>query len=94
MEEYLTIKEVSVLLKVTPKTVQNKMTNGTFIKGIHYFSPKGIGPRFKWSAVVCWLEGNEKPTAPKDEDGIPMARGYLMGEPSKKPYFPLDKGSI
>ncbi len=71
------------------------MSNDVFKRGIHYFSPKWISPRFKWSAVVCWLEGNEKPTAPKDEDGIPMARGYLMGEPSiEKTLLSLDKDSI
>jgi len=82
LEEYLTIKEVSVLLKVTPKTIKNKMANGTFRRGVHYFSPKGIGPRFKWSAIVAWLEETEREerkAAAGDEDGIPMARGYYLG---------------
>lgn len=32
------------------------MASGVFRKGVHYFSPKGLGSRFKWSAVVAWLE--------------------------------------
>lgn len=59
MEEYLTIAELSVRLKIAPKTVKNKMSAGIFRKGVHYFSPAGLGPRFKWSAVVAWLEQSE-----------------------------------
>ena len=80
-EEYLTISELSSRLKLEPKTVKNKMANGTFLKGIHYFSPKGLRPRFKWSAVVAWLEASEheKAEAIDDGDGIPMAKGYYLG---------------
>ena len=79
LEEYLTIAEVAVRLKVTPKTVKNKMAAGIFTKGIHYFSPAGLSPRFKWSALVAWLEGAGDSLTQKDEDSIPMARGYRLG---------------
>src|SRR5215831_1917593 len=58
-EEYLTIAEVAARLKVTPKTVRNKMASGVFRKGQHYVRPKGLGTRFKWGAVVAWLEQEE-----------------------------------
>ena len=83
-EEYLTISEVAVRLKVTPKTVRNKMASGVFCKGVHYVRPNGLGTRFKWGAVVAWLEQEE--TRTPEEDAIPMARGYQLGEPSKKDY--------
>ena len=73
-EEYLTIDELSDRLKIKPKTIKNKMAAGIFQKGIHYFSPKGIGPRFKWSAVQAWLEGGES----QEGCGIPMRRGYNL----------------
>ena len=79
-EQYLTIGEVADRLKVKPKTIKNKMVNGTFIKGVHYFSPSGIGPRFKWSAIVTWLEQSENPQPSNGADRIPMARGYNLGE--------------
>ncbi len=79
-EEYLTIAELSSRLKVEPKTVRNKMANGTFTKGVHYFSPKGIRPRFKWSAIVAWLEEKEEETTQEGNGAIPMARGYYLGE--------------
>ena len=79
-EEYLTIDELAARLKLKPKTVKNKMVNGTFIKGIHYFSPDGLRPRFKWSAVVAWLEQTEHPHPSNGADRIPMARGYNLGE--------------
>ena len=78
MEEYLTITELSARLKIKPKTIKNKMAAGIFRKGVHYFSPHGLGPRFKWSAVVAWLE-TEAPTTPQSCDRIPMARGYMLG---------------
>jgi hypothetical protein len=79
-EEYLTIKELSARLKLKPKTVKNKMVSGIFRKGIHYFSPPGLGPRFKWSAVVVWLEQSLEPVTERDDDSIPMARGYQLGK--------------
>jgi hypothetical protein len=85
-EEYLTISEVAACLKLTPKTVRNKMASGVFRKGLHYFSRPGMGPRFKWSAVVSWLEQAQKETPDEALDAIPMARGYKLGEPSKKDY--------
>ena len=72
-EEYLTVEELAARLKLARKTVLNKMSAGIFLKGVHYFSPQGIGPRFKWSAVQDWLEG--KP--PQQEAGIPMRAGYF-----------------
>src|SRR5215510_1419785 len=84
-EEYLTISEVAARLKVAPKTVRNKMASGVFRKGTHYIRPKGLGTRFKWGAVVAWLEQDE--TGTPEEDSIPMARGYRLGEPSKKTKF-------
>jgi hypothetical protein len=66
-EEYLTIAELADRLKLKSKTVQNKMGDGTFRKGVHYFSPSGIGPRFKWSAVVEWLEGEDSGIALEDD---------------------------
>jgi hypothetical protein len=79
VEEYLTISEVAARLKVKPKTIKNKMGVGIFRKGVHYFSPDGLGPRFKWSAVVGWLESSQSATQHAEEDSIPMARGYQLG---------------
>jgi hypothetical protein len=88
MDEYLTIQEVAEKLKVKPKTIKNKMALGIFQQGIHYFSPKGLGPRFKWSAVIAWLEQTQEATTVSDGDSIPMPRSYRLREPWTK------KGSI
>lgn len=86
-KEYLTIEEVANRLSWEEKTVKNKMEVGIFRKGVHYFSPRGIRPRFKWSAVVAWLEETDRRDAGKaaretisSVDAIPMARGYLLGQ--------------
>ena len=89
-KEYLTINELALRLSLSPKTIKNKMVNGIFIKGVHYFSPDGMGPRFKWSAVVTWLEAveQEQAKATDNSDGIPMAKGYFLGEFSAKNNLP------
>jgi hypothetical protein len=90
-EDYLTIKELSMRLKLEPKTIKNKMASGIFRKGVHYFSPQGMRPRFKWSAIVAWLEEKDKAAADQPTDDIPMARGYLLGHRrQKKLSAPLD----
>ena len=81
-EEYLTIEELSARLKLKPKTVKNKMAAGIFRKGVHYFSPVGLGPRFRWSSVVQWLEQSQQPAIESDGESIPMARGYALGKPN------------
>jgi hypothetical protein len=92
IEEYLTIRELSDRLKLSPKTVKNKMAAGIFQKGVHFFSPKGLGPRFKWSAVVAWLEESQEPASESDDDSIPMPRSYRSKEPcTKKIGINLDK---
>jgi hypothetical protein len=80
IEEYLTISELAARLKIKPKSVKNKMAAGIFQKGVHFFSPKGLGPRFKWSAVVAWLEQSQATTNDSDADSIPMPRSYRLKE--------------
>jgi hypothetical protein len=87
MEEYLTISEVAARLKISPKTLRNKMAAGVFCKGVHYVRPNGLGTRFKWGAVVAWLEQEDTGTPDVPVDAIPMARGYELGEPRKKTNF-------
>ncbi len=84
MEEYLKIAEVAARLKIKPKTIKNKMASGIFRRGVHFFSPVGLGPRFKWSAVVAWLEQSQDPATASDDDSIPMARGYRLKDPCTK----------
>src|SRR5437762_1637729 len=88
-EEYLTVAEVAARLKLNPKTVRNRMYDGTWRRGEHWFSRPGIGPRFRWSALVRWLEGGAGqgrddglaygPDIPRDRprrilvDGVPSA---------------------
>jgi hypothetical protein len=90
-KEYLSISELARRLSWEEKTVKNKMEEGIFQKGVHYFNPRGIRPRFKWSAIVAWLEETDRQAKqspvgsnPQSGGAIPMARGYLLGEPRLK----------
>jgi len=69
-DEYLTISEVADRLRVSPKRVRNLMAAKVFVRGEHFFRPRGIGPRFRWSRVVAWLEDQSQGSA----EPIPMAR--------------------
>jgi len=80
-EEYLTIAELADRLKLKPKTVKNKMAAGAFRLGVHYFRPPGMQARFKWSAVVTWLEQSEAPATQTESDSIPMPRSYRLRKP-------------
>ena len=74
-DEYLTVVELATRLKLNPKSIKNKMASGAFRQGIHYFRPPGMQARFKWSAVVGWLE--QDPTCPNEiGESIPMPRSY------------------
>lgn len=81
--EYLTVSELAERLKLSPKSVRNKMASGAFRQGVHYFRPPGMAPRFKWSAVVEWLEQSQETTAVND-DSIPMPRHYRRRESRKE----------
>ena len=80
-EEYLKISEVAERLKLSPKTIKNRMAAGIFKRGVHYFSPPGMGPRFKWSTVVAWLEQPQEQGSESDDDSIPMPRSYRFRKP-------------
>ena len=82
-EEYLKIGEVAARLKLSPRTIANKMASGIFKRGVHYFSPAGLGPRFKWSAVVLWLEQGEQ-TATESDESIPMLRSSRLRDVTAK----------
>jgi hypothetical protein len=58
MREYLTVGELSDALGLKPKTVRNRMHDGTWRRGEHWFHPPGICPRFRWSAIPTWLESD------------------------------------
>jgi hypothetical protein len=60
----LTVCEVAARLKLTPKSVRNRMYDGTWRRGEHWFSRPGIGPRFKWSALVAWIEESDAANPP------------------------------
>jgi hypothetical protein len=77
VEEYLSIEAVADRLSISPKTVKNKMAKGVFKLGVHYFRPPGLGPRFKWTAIVAWMEKSCEP--PREGDNlIPMPLHYRL----------------
>lgn len=69
-DEYLSVAETAARVHLSPKRLRNLMSAGVFKAGYHFFRPQGIGPRFKWSRVVEWLEGGQS----EADDTIPMAR--------------------
>jgi len=72
--EYITTAEVARRLKWSARTMRAKIAGGVFREGQHFFQPAGCQPRWKWEAVVAWLEGKERPVI-DDEEPIRLARG-------------------
>jgi hypothetical protein len=70
--EFLTVAEVAAELGLKAKTVRNRMYDGTWRRGEHWFSRAGIGPRFRWAALVAWLE---EPAPPPGESPYGSAFG-------------------
>jgi hypothetical protein len=81
MEEYLSIDALAKRLELSPKTIRNKMAKGVFKLGVHYFRPPGLTPRFKWAAIVAWME---QPQAEPQTDIIPMPLHYRVRESLKE----------
>ena len=77
-EEYLTIDELGQRLKLSPKSIANKMSAGVFVEGV--LRPPSMRVRFKWSAVQRWLEGKENTAKEATKTAIPMSRGYFLPE--------------
>ena len=82
-EEFATVEQLAQRLGWKPKTVQNKMGQGVFKKGIHYAQAPGLPVMFRWSAVLELYDWTT--SAPAEGNGIkgvevsiPMARGYSM----------------
>lgn len=57
MEEYLTTKELSKRIKMTPDTIRNLVYKKKFKKNVHYYKPTSRKLLFIWSAVKDWLQG-------------------------------------
>ena len=56
MEEYLTVKELSLRIKFSKQTIYNLISNRVFVLGEHYLKPRPKKILFQWSKVKKWLE--------------------------------------
>jgi hypothetical protein len=57
--EFLTTAQVAARLQWSVRTLRAKVAAGVFVESMHFFQRPGCRPRWKWSAVVAWLEGRE-----------------------------------
>jgi len=76
-DELLTINEVAAWLKVERSTILSRIKKRIYVKGVHFYSPRGSRPRFIRTALQAWLE--ERDLVEVKED-IPMSRGYSQGK--------------
>ena len=57
--EYLTTAEAAALLRISVKTLRNKVATGVFHHGEHFYRRAGLGPRWNRDLLVAWIEGRE-----------------------------------
>ena len=62
-DEYLSVKELATRIPLSVGTIRNKISDGVFILGYHYFKPSGT-VIFRWSRIVEWIENNGKNCGP------------------------------
>ncbi len=60
METYLTVKQLSNMIKMAPQTIYNKIHKNEFQLGIHYLKPSRKKILFKESAITNWLNGGQE----------------------------------
>ncbi len=98
----MTVAEVAQRLKISPKTVRNRMAGGIYQRGVHYFCPEVIDKagkpwrveaRFKWSAIVAWQES--RPIAAADHAEFPDSVSPKQEERAPSPtlrLIPMSRG--
>jgi excisionase family DNA binding protein len=53
---YLTTAEAAAYLRWSTRTIRQKIRDGAFIRGTHYFRPPGSQLRWRWESLARWLE--------------------------------------
>lgn len=66
MEQYLTTKELSKRIKMTPGTIRNLVWKKELQENIHFVRPTPRKLLFVWSSIEKWLHG--KPLKAKGND--------------------------
>lgn len=56
---YLTLQEAAAIARCASKTLQNHMTNGILVEGVHFFRPRGRRVLFSRDAFIAWCEGRD-----------------------------------
>jgi hypothetical protein len=69
---YMTTREAGELLRLSPKSLRNKIALGIFRAGVHYHTRRGIGLRWLHPALVAWLAGTDR--RDETEDDLPLAQ--------------------
>jgi hypothetical protein len=77
--EYMTTREAGELLRLSPKSLRNKIALGIFREGVHYHTRRGIGLRWLHSALAAWLAGTDR----RDETENDFAVGTAWGQKSR-----------
>ena len=70
--DYMTTREAGEFLRLSPKSLRNKIALGIFREGVHYHTRRGIGLRWIHSALVAWLAGTER--SETGDDRLPLAQ--------------------
>ncbi len=64
-KEYVGTKELARRLRYAEQTIYNKICDGTFMEGVHFFKPTKRKLLFDWKAIEVWVEGNCEPDQPE-----------------------------
>ena len=76
MEKYLTVRELSEIIKMAPQTIYNKIYRNEFQLGIHYVKPSRKKILFKELAIINWLNDTpeDQPASNQLQDNFQVGK--------------------
>ncbi|MGA3085763.1 MAG: hypothetical protein ABSE95_13360 [Thermodesulfobacteriota bacterium] len=101
MDEFLTVKELGLRIKMAKQTIYNLINKKIFIQGKHYLKPTPMKILFKWSEVLAWKEESTlqvvqepkttEPVVIKPEDGIGESISQVQSDQLNPIKAPISK---
>jgi hypothetical protein len=65
LEEYLTLEETALALKVSPSAVRGYVRRALFLEGEHFYRMPNGAYRFRSTRLVAWLAGDRPVPLPE-----------------------------
>jgi hypothetical protein len=76
-EILITVKELSDIIKFSPRAIYNKIHRKEFKENVHYYKPSKRKVLFIWPRIKEWLEGTHKTCQPESTKGMTIGKSLI-----------------